>query len=307
MNHRSLLAVDWGTSSLRGAWLDDRGQVLEERSLARGILTVAPGEFPSVFERSFGDWMQRPGALCLMSGMVGSQQGWLQAAYCPCPAGFDAVASRLSWVEPGRIAIVPGLSCDHAGLADDKALRRIPDVIRGEETQVFGALALLGLQDSLLVLPGTHSKWVRVRAGAIESFSTFMTGEFYALLRQHSILSRSLPATEVEFDASAFRQGVMLAQGSSLLTTAFSTRTLALFERLPASALPSYLSGLVIGEELRAQALPAGSSVVVIGSEALTQRYQSALAQLGVAAQCVGASAAWAGLWAIAQTVFQPA
>jgi 2-dehydro-3-deoxygalactonokinase len=305
MSGRSLLAVDWGSSSLRGAWLDHRGQVVEQRTFARGILTVAPGEFASVFESCFGDWMQRPGALCLMSGMIGSQQGWLQAAYCACPAGFDDIASRLAWVERGRVAIVPGLSCEHSGLPDVKRLERIPDVMRGEETQVFGALALLGLKDGLLVLPGTHSKWVRVREGAIESFATCMTGEFYALLRQHSILSRSLPAAEGDFDTSAFSQGIQLAlASSSLLNTAFSTRTLALFERLPGSALPSYLSGLVIGEELRAQALPAGSSVVLIGSEALTRRYQSALGQLGVTARCVGSEAAWAGLWAIAQTVF---
>lgn len=305
MSARSLLAVDWGSSSLRGAWLGERGQVVEERSFARGILTVAPGEFAPVFESCFGDWMQRPNALCLMSGMVGSQQGWLQAAYCACPAGFDDIASSLAWVERGRIAIVPGLQCEHAGIPGVKGLERIPDVMRGEETQVFGALALLGLKDGLLVLPGTHSKWVRVRAGAIESFSTYMTGEFYALLRQHSILSRSLPAADGEFDAGAFSQGVTLALGSSsLLSTAFSTRTLSLFERLPSSALPSYLSGLVIGEELRAQALPAASSVVVIGAEALTQRYQCALALLGVTTQCVGSQAAWAGLWAIAQTVF---
>ncbi len=319
---KHLLALDWGSSSLRGAWLDAAGQVLEERAFARGILSVAPGEFPCVFETCFGDWMKTPGALCLMSGMVGSQQGWLQAPYCACPAGFADVARRLAWVEPGRVAIVPGLSCEQEGIADVKRLERIPDVkrleripdvkrleripdvMRGEETQVFGALRLLGLQDALLVLPGTHSKWVRVQGGRVQSFATFMTGEFYALLRQHSILSRSLPAGDEEFDSAAFEQGVALAlRGGGLLHTAFSTRTLALFERLPAAALPSYLSGLLIGEELRAQSLAAGTSAVVIGAAALTQRYRAALALQGVAAQCVGAQAAWAGLWAIAQTI----
>ena len=294
----TLLALDWGTSSLRGAQLDAQGQALEERSFGRGILTVAPGEFPSVFEACFGDWMQAPDALCLMSGMVGSRQGWLEAPYCACPAGFAEIAAQLAWVALGRIAIVPGLCCEMDG---------IPDVMRGEETQIFGALQLLGLQDALLVLPGTHSKWVEVRAGRIQSFSTFMTGEFFALLRQHSILSRTLPSSDTEFDDAAFEQGVALAlRGHSLLQTAFSTRTLSLFDRLPASALPSYLSGLVIGEELRAQSLAAGNSVVVIGSEALTQRYQKALALRGVTAQCVGAQASWTGLWAISQTLARP-
>lgn len=295
MKGRALLAVDWGTSSLRGAWLDARGQTVQERSFARGILTVAPGEFPSVFNACFGDWMQRPDAFCLMSGMVGSKQGWLEAPYCTCPAGFTEVAAKLAWVEPDRVAIVSGLCCDYDG---------IPDVMRGEETQIFGALQLLGLQHALLVLPGTHSKWVRVQAGQIQSFSTFMTGEFFALLRQHSILSRTLPASDGEFDREAFDQGVTLAlRSSSLLHSAFSTRTLSLFDRLPAASLPSYLSGLVIGEEVRAQTLQANAEVVIIGSESLTQRYQRALALREVSACRVGAQATWAGLWAIAQTL----
>jgi 2-dehydro-3-deoxygalactonokinase len=295
MTRRPLLAVDWGTSSLRGAWLDESGQVLQERAFDRGILSVAAGQFPAVFDSCFGDWMSRPGALCLMSGMVGSQQGWQQAAYCPCPADLTLIAASLTWVRPGCLAIVPGLSCEHGA---------VPDVMRGEETQVLGAMQLLGLRDSLLVLPGTHSKWVRLRDAAIESFATCMTGEFYALLRQHSILARSLPADDGVLDRRVFCQGVEQAlAGSSLLNTAFSTRTLALFERLKPEVLPSYLSGLVIGEELRAQSLPAGSSLVLVGSENLTQRYQCALELLGVSSQSVGSQAAWAGLWTISQTI----
>ncbi len=295
MSERSLVAVDWGSSSLRGARLGADGQVLEERSFVRGILTVAQGEFPEVFQTCFGDWMERAGAMCLMSGMAGSKQGWREAPYCACPCGFEEVAARLTWVAPGRIAIVPGLVCELDG---------IPDVMRGEETQIFGALKLLGLQDALLVLPGTHSKWVQVQAGRIQSFATFMTGEFFALLRQHSILSRTLPASDGDFDSEAFAQGVTLAlRSNSLLHSAFGTRTLSLFDRLSAAALPSYLSGLVIGEELRAQTLPSDAKLVIIGSEALTQRYQDALALRGVAAQRIGSRATWAGLWAIAKTI----
>ncbi|ABD68684.1 2-keto-3-deoxygalactonate kinase [Rhodoferax ferrireducens T118] len=289
---------------MRGALLDDTGKVLEERSFSHGLLTVKSGEFASVFENCFGDWMQAPDALCLMSGMVGSKQGWLEVPYCPCPAGFAEIAANLTWVEPGRLAIVPGLSCENDGVPDDTHLQRIPDVMRGEETQIFGALQLLGLQEALAVLPGTHSKWVQAQAGRIQSFSTFMTGEFFALLRQHSILSRSLPAGDGEFDSKAFDQGVTLAlRSNSLLQTAFSTRTLSLFDRLPAEALPSYLSGLIIGEELRAQTLQANAHVVIIGSETLTQRYQRALALRDVSSQRVGSEATWAGLWAIAQTL----
>lgn len=293
---RSLVAVDWGTSSLRAARLDADGRVLDERALPRGILTVPPGGFPEVFEQACGDWMKSPGALALICGMAGSRQGWVEAPYCPCPAGFAEVAARLAWIEPGRIAIVPGLSCEDRG---------VPDVLRGEETQVFGALDLLGIRDGLLVLPGTHSKWVRVAAGRIESFSTFMTGEIYALLRRHSILARTMPEVDGELEPRAFRRGVEHAlQSTTLLHAAFSARTLSLFDRLPAAALPSYLSGLVIGEELRSQDLVALSGpLVVVGSEALTERYELALGTMGIAVRRAGSQATWHGLRAIAGTL----
>jgi 2-dehydro-3-deoxygalactonokinase len=291
---KRLIAIDWGTSSLRGALIAPDGRVVEERAFARGILTVDAGGFPAVFETCFGDWMM-PDALCLIAGMAGSQQGWLEAPYCPCPAGFDDVAARLAWVVPGQIAIVPGLSIDAGG---------IPDVMRGEETQVFGALQLLELNDARLVLPGTHSKWVTVTDRKITHFSSWMTGEFYALLRQHSILSRTLPAGEPATDPEAFAQGVAYAlRGEGLLHTAFSARTLALFKRMAPDALPSYLSGLVIGEELRCQALTRADSVVIVGADALVTRYEQALALLGVTCQRAGSNPAWLGLQAIAQSL----
>lgn len=295
---RPLVALDWGTSSLRAALIDAGGRVLQERSMPQGILSVPAGGFPAVFQDVCGDWMRASGALALICGMAGSRQGWVEAPYCPCPAGFDDVASRVAWVEPGRIAMVPGLSCEDRG---------VPDVLRGEETQVFGALSLLGIASGSgsVVLPGTHSKWVRVADGRIESFSTFMTGEIYALLRQHSILARTLPPADGELQHEAFQRGVEHArQSGSLLHAAFSARTLALFDRLPPAVLPSYLSGLVIGEELRAQAFrDLSGPVVVVGSQALTERYELALQGIGVPVLRVGPEAAWRGLWAIARTL----
>ena len=225
--------------------------------------------------------------------MAGSRQGWVEAPYCPCPADFEDLGRRLAWVAPGRIAIVPGLSVVEEG---------VPDVMRGEEVQIFGALQLAGLANALCVLPGTHSKWARVQDGRVTGFRSYMTGEFYALLSKHSILARTLD-TEAPFDAAAFEAGVRRAQaGPSLLHTAFGTRTLALFEALPQAALASYLSGLLIGEELRAQALSAGSAqeVLLIGSDTLTARYARALALLGLRCRAFGAEASWAGLHAIA-------
>jgi len=297
------VAVDWGTTSLRAARIDAQGHVLSERSSAQGILAVPAGGFATVLEASLADWDCPEGTIIVMSGMVGSRQGWHEAPYCACPAGFDDIATRLAWVPdaPGgmHVAIVPGMTCTHGG---------VPDVMRGEEVQVFGALRQLGWPGATVVLPGTHSKWVTVRGNRIEGFATYMTGEFYALLRQHSILARTLPAdTGGPGDAlepAAFDRGVAQAlAGPSLLATAFSTRTLALFEQMAPAAQPSYLSGLVIGEELRARAPPRGGSVVLVGAPALTARYARALAQCGVGCELAGAQSTWLGLWAIAQQI----
>ena len=289
-----LIAVDWGTSSLRAARIAADGAVIEERASQRGILTVAAGGFPAVLQETCGDWLARDDTLCLVSGMAGSKQGWREAPYCACPAGFEEVARSLTWIEPGRVALVPGLSCEHGG---------VPDVMRGEEVQVFGAMDLLGQRDGVFVLPGTHSKWAQVIGGRVQSFATFMSGELYALLRQHSILARMMPADDGTLDEGAFARGVHHAQDSgSLLRSAFSARTLALFDRLPSASLPSYLSGLVIGEELRMRAASV-RELVLIGSPALTQRYALALRTVGAGARTLGAEATWRGLSALARTL----
>jgi 2-dehydro-3-deoxygalactonokinase len=296
-NLRALIAVDWGTSSLRAARIAAAGEVLEERASARGILSVATGGFPAVLQETCGDWLATPDSLCLISGMAGSRQGWREAPYCPCPAGFAEVARSLAWIEPGRIALVPGLSCEPGG---------VPDVMRGEEVQIFGALSLLALRDGVFVLPGTHSKWAEVRDGAVQSFRTCMTGELYGLLRQHSILARTMPTEDGPLDEAAFLRGVRHARDAgSLLAAAFSVRTLALFERLDPAVQPSYLSGLVIGEELRAQG-PLPPAVVLIGNALLVQRYSLAVGALGIGARSLGAEATWRGLWALAATLESP-
>src|SRR6059058_5381974 len=160
----NLVAVDWGTSSLRIARLDGTGRAIEEREFPRGILTVPAGGFRQVFDEACGDWMKERDALALICGMAGSQQGWQEAPYVACPAGFADIAAKLTWIARGRIAIVPGLTCEIEGA---------PDVMRGEETKALGVLQLLDAADARIVMPGTHCKWARARAGRIESFATF--------------------------------------------------------------------------------------------------------------------------------------
>ena len=196
-----MIAVDWGTSSLRCYRLDGHGAIVDSRSSNEGILNVAPGKFPDVLQKQIEGWDDAP---IVMSGMVGSRQGWQEAPYVPCPAGFDEIAATLLEVRQG-VWIVPGVSCrDSAG---------VPEVMRGEEVQVLGAG-----QDGLICLPGTHSKWVEVKNGRIERFGTFMTGEVYAMLRQHSILGRMMQ--DGNPDAGAFAEGVKRSGEAGARSTA---------------------------------------------------------------------------------------
>ncbi|MFM7026333.1 MAG: 2-dehydro-3-deoxygalactonokinase, partial [Limnohabitans sp.] len=239
-------------------------------------------------------------ALCLLSGMVGSHQGWQEAPYCPCPAGFAELSQHLLWLEAHRLAIVPGLSVEH----HDGLPCAQHDVMRGEEIQIFGALSLAGLQDATVVLPGTHSKWAQVQRGRVMQFRSFMTGEVYALLSQHSILSRTLPA-EAPWHEATFLDAVQLAQRTpSVLSSIFATRTLSLFHTLPADRHPSFLSGLLIGEELRAmQAQASNQTLLLIGASALTTRYRSALQALGLSCRYWHDEATWAGHLALARSL----
>jgi 2-dehydro-3-deoxygalactonokinase len=285
-----LIAVDWGTSALRGALLDEAGRVLEEKSAPLGILNVPNNDFAGVFAAQFADWMKTGSARCLISGMAGSRQGWVEAPYVACPAGPAELAQHLHWIEPGRIAIVPGLS---------DARGDVPDVMRGEEVQIFGAMRLAGLADGLFVLPGTHSKWATVRGGQVTGFRTFMTGEVYGLFAQHSILARTLDAA-APLDEAAFRRGVARAgSGEGLLHSAFGVRALGLFDRLSPAQSASYLSGLLIGEELEQQKLPQGGEVIVIGASALVERYALALGKDRTKVRAFGAEATWSGLSAL--------
>ena len=283
------IAVDWGTSSFRAALIAHDGEILDELSDSRGILSFKSGEFASYLIATCARMAHKGGKFYLLSGMIGSKNGLLEVPYCSCPADAAQIAQRVGWVVKNKIAIVPGLRTD------------FDDVMRGEETQILGAAQVLNVQDALFVLPGTHSKWVSYDAGRITGFNTFMTGEFYALLAQHSILSKSVDMA-APFDAVAFLQGVDFASNSeSLLQSAFSVRVKSLFNQLTPSQASSYLSGLVIGEELLSMQLELGSEVVVVGSQVLQTRYKAALEHFGLQVRTLGGQAAWVGLHQIYQ------
>jgi 2-dehydro-3-deoxygalactonokinase len=192
------------------------------------------------------------------------------------------------------ISLVPGLSTDNDGM---------PDVMRGEETQIFGALALSGRDEGLFVLPGTHSKWAEVHGGRIVSFRTFMTGEAFSALKGHTILGRLMAEGH---DADAFargvREGAAVKSAGALLNRLFATRTYGLMDKLPATALSDYLSGLLIGAEVAEATRQSADIVTIIASPALAQRYDAALGLLGCASTLAPNDCVAAGHWRIARS-----
>ena len=334
----TLVALDWGTSSLRAYRLGAAGRVLESRSLPWGVMKlpqiVLPGNpgvdltasFEFAFEEACGDWLRAaPHAPVIASGMVGSHQGWREAPYLSLPIAVDQIGRTLSTVRTrnGQIVhIVPGLIENSA----------LPNVMRGEETQVIGALSMLDFgqtpcraeqqneHDEILIgLPGSHSKWVQVgirhrqEQSRIEHFHTFMTGEVYAALCEHTILGRGMQTSDVNGDHhAAFDRGVLVAQTpagrAGVLSTIFSTRTLGLTGELDGAGQREYLSGLLIGHEIAAlQALLAEQRhqpvrVVLVGDAALCVRYTRALRAYGLDQIEVAGQATERGLWQLAIT-----
>ena len=293
-----LIALDWGTSSLRAYLLGDGGAVLDRRAEPLGILSVAARDFAGAFGAITDHWRaEHPDLPAIASGMIGSAQGWVEAPYVDAPANLAAVARGLVVVPGANLQVVPGVA--QRGTA--------PDVMRGEETQVFGALAQRPelAHGSCFVLPGTHSKWVRMAGHGIVRFTTYMTGELFAVLRDHSILGRlagagAAPSTEAA--AAAYIRGVRraaeAAQGVGALL--FSARSGVLVGDLRPEESLEYLSGLLIGDELRMGLAGGERPDALIGEPGLCARYADALASFGINDVPVIDDAAPGGLWNIA-------
>ena len=298
MTPTALVAIDWGTSVARAWCLDAGGGITARRDVALGVKHVRDGNFEAALAKLL-DALPIGLAPRVACGMIGSRQGWVEAPYVDCPASLTALSDHLVEVPLGSLAIVPGVATrDAAGL---------PDVMRGEETQLLGAV---GADESgvLAVLPGTHSKWARVEHGRIVDFTTFMTGELYAVLIDHSMLGRIAGHEPGRLSREAFSQGVARGLDEGELShDLFGARTLALYGELASEDVADWLSGLLIGREIRgarAWALRAGidpSIVRIIGSDALAERYDLALGDAGVLARRASHDAAARGLWRIAQ------
>jgi 2-dehydro-3-deoxygalactonokinase len=291
---KPFIALDWGTTSFRAYHVGAEGQVLEQRADAEGILAVKNGGFETVLENHIGGWDH---ALPIIaSGMITSRQGWVECPYVECPAAAVDLAKKLHIhkTNSGRtVHFITGLHYKSPTIEHD--------VLRGEETQVFGSLATGATH---FITPGTHSKWISVQDDRIVDFATYMTGETFALFRNHSILGRLMK--DGPQDDAVFMRGVAHAvrAPSDILHSLFSVRSLGLFNAIAPEKLASYLSGLLIGTEIGSAIghHERSENYAVLGAPALAANYVTAMKVMGLTVALGNPLCSIAGQRLIAQT-----
>ncbi|MET0320305.1 MAG: 2-dehydro-3-deoxygalactonokinase [Duganella sp.] len=281
---KTILGVDWGTSNRRAYLIDQQGQCVAEYEDDQGMLAVGGRErFGASLDALRSAMGIAASVPTIMSGMVGSASGWQEVNYLDASVPLTELPAHLAavlespWSANSRI--VPGYAYRHGASVD---------VMRGEETQLLGAVAL-GQRDGWLVLPGTHSKWVLLEDGAIASFATYMTGELFAMLSKGGTLSSMMGGSGNDAaDATGFAAGLDQAKlGEPLSNSLFRVRAGVVSRSAPADQAAAFVSGLLIGAEFAAAAgsLPAGGTVTVIGSPALAKRYAAAAQHFGLQCQ----------------------
>jgi len=271
------IVIDWGTTSFRASLCSQAGQQLDFIENDRGISVVPPGTHESELMNLIGEWLGDHGPMTIYAlGMITSRNGWIEVPYVSCPASLAELANgsvRKQLSDGSEVVFLAGIN--------DPARQPYPDVMRGEETQIVG----FGLAQNLtVVLPGTHSKWARISEQRINSFQTFVTGELYALLSQHSFIAKSGPA-KPEPDYASFDLGLRTAlQGSpehsALPTLLFSARTGMLAGELEPGQIRDYVSGLLIGHEFACAIacgwIKKGDQIGIVGNDGLNDRYARA-------------------------------
>lgn len=263
------IAVDWGTTHLR-AFAMRGGEVLARAESPEGMAHLSPDAFEPALLRLIEPWLAEQPMPVMACGMVGARQGWVEAPYrsAPCAPVAPGQSQPVPTRDPRiRVEIVPGLSQQSPA-----------DVMRGEETQIAGFLAQRPGFEGGLILPGTHSKHVQIRAGQVVRFATHMTGELFALLSGHSVLRHSMGAEG--HDEAAFVAGVESGLAGQVPERLFSIRAEGLLANVPPAAARARLSGMLIGAELAC--LPEAADYVLIGSGALTALYARAMAVAGL-------------------------
>lgn len=273
---QQLVGIDWGTSNRRIYLINRDGTCLSTQEDDQGMLVVR-GHFTQSLAALLYKMQVPDGVRVVMSGMVGSSNGWREVPYLDTSVPLEALPSKLLKVDDHDLMrdcfIVPGYCQRTAGI----------DVMRGEETQLLGAMAL-GMRDGWIVLPGTHSKWVLLRDGVIERIVTYMTGELFASLAAQGTLAPLM--TDGESD-SAFEAGIVEACLRAPLTNSlFRVRANVVSGSMPAAHARAFVSGLLIGTEfIAAIDSDAPKSIGLISSKALHHRYAQAAASFGIEAK----------------------
>lgn len=293
----ALLACDWGTTNLRAWTLDAQGVVVAERDFPLGVSRLPRGEAAAVFSDQVRPALHAENTPAILCGMVGSGLGWTTAPYHDCPTTLPDLAKAMI-AAPGApdVRIVPGVR--YAGFNGHG------DVMRGEETQLFGWLALHPEHAEgrhLVCHPGTHAKWMVVEDGRLTAFATAMTGELFALLTTHGVLATdSTPG-----DSEAFDEGLSASgDGGALAARLFTARARVVGGDAAPETSASFLSGLLIGADVAAtprllDAAPL-TDVVLLGDPQLCALYARALEAQDVRTRTYdGEAAAVAGLWAL--------
>jgi 2-dehydro-3-deoxygalactonokinase len=294
MSVAAYIAGDWGTSNLRLRLCAANGKVLDSGNGPGAA--AARGNFAPTFDALTGPWRKSGTLPAVLCGMVGSTFGWVEAPYLACPEEIDNIAGSLTKAR-GDVHIVPGMRCTNPLGA--------PDVMRGEETQLLGAFALLpelSIGRHLVCMPGTHTKWVALHDGNVLEFLTVPTGEIFSMLCEHSVLVRDRD-TPITHDAREFERGLIESgkhAGVPLLHRLFQARSLRLDKQLSAEGAASWTSGLLIGTDC-AGALPlfekTDARICIVAAEHLAGLYGAALARLGrPSVRVAGEDAAFAGL-----------
>ncbi|ODM77738.1 2-dehydro-3-deoxygalactonokinase [Bradyrhizobium elkanii] len=289
MSGISYVAVDWGTSSFRLWLMGAGGKVLGERRSDEGMTAAARTGFAPVLQ-SHLDALGVPADLpVVICGMAGARQGWVEAGYIDTPADLSDILNGAVVVggQVREIRILPGIAQRDAAA---------PDVMRGEETQLLGALGLNAPGEALVCMPGTHSKWVRVRGGTVERFATFMTGELFSAVARDTILSHAVAGAEEGLDGDAFGAAVAAAFAAPALSAnlLFRVRSRQLLFGGSAQAAREAISGTLIGVELAAGLAEReqGAPVTLIASGRLQRLYQMALEALSIPLDAVDAEEA---------------
>ncbi|MBD9455635.1 2-dehydro-3-deoxygalactonokinase [Rhizobium sp. RHZ02] len=297
------VAVDWGTSSFRLWLIGKDDSVLAESRGNEGMTTAAKTGFAEVLASHLGKVNAPENLPVIICGMAGAKQGWVEAGYVDVPASLSSILTgAVSVPDQSRdVRILPGLA------QRDPAR---PDVMRGEETQLLGALGPQSTGSQAVCMPGTHSKWVHVKNGRVSGFSSFMTGELFDAISKHTILSHAIAgADQSPADEAAFGSAVKTAYDRPAMATNlfFTARSGQLLHGLTAAAAQAKISGTLIALEIAGAMSDAGTGVDVtlVAAGRLQGLYEAAFKALSLSYNTIDAdTAVRGGLAAAAKTIW---